>query len=83
MQNLGSAAAVAAFAGPGRGWPDVDMIGGGWEVAQERAHVCIIAVIGSPLLLSFDPRRNDSSVLGLAAYLNPELIAIHQVQEWG
>ena len=60
------------------GWPDVDMIGGRWDVAEERAHLSIIAVIGSPLLLSFDPRSNASSTLGLAAYLNAELIAIHQ-----
>ena len=78
LENLKSAAAVANFTGPGRGWPDVDMILGRWSAAQEVAHLSAIAVIGSPLLLSFDPRAANSSTLGLQAYLNPELIAIHQ-----
>jgi hypothetical protein len=78
LENLKSAAAVANLTGPGRGWPDVDMISGRWSAAQEVAHLSAIAVIGSPLLLSFDPRTANASTLGLQAYLNPELIAIHQ-----
>jgi len=82
QQNLGAAAAVASFAGPPsshRGWPDVDMIGGLWPAQQEQFHLSLIAVIGSPLLLSFDPRSpNTTSTLGLAPYLNKELLAVHQ-----
>ena len=84
MQNLGAAAAVAPFAGPSptgprRGWPDVDMIGGRWPAQQEQFHLCLIAVIGSPLLLSFDPRDpSATSTLGLPPYLNAELLSIHQ-----
>ena len=78
LENLKSAAAVANLTGPGRGWPDVDMIAGHWSDVQEVTHLSAIAILGSPLLLSFDPRTNSSSTLGLQAYLNPELIAIHQ-----
>ena len=78
LENLKSAAAVANLTGPGRGYPDLDMISGRWSGVQEALHLSAIAVVGSPLLLSFDPRDGNSSTLGLAAYLNPELIAIHQ-----
>jgi hypothetical protein len=77
MQNIEAAAAAANFTGPGRGWPDVDMIGGHWSAVEERLHVCFIAVIGGPLLLSFDVTKPSSSTLGLAAYLNAALLAVH------
>lgn len=60
------------------GWPDVDMIGGHWMADQERFHLSLIAIIGSPLLLSWDIRDKAKSTLGIDAYLNPEMIAIHQ-----
>ena len=77
-QNIEAAAAAADFTGPGKGWPDVDMIGGHWSADEERLHVCFIAVIGGPLLLSWDVREAQSgATLPLSAYLNPELLAIH------
>jgi hypothetical protein len=77
-QNIEAAAAAADFAGPQRGWPDVDMIGGHWPADEERLHVCFIALIGAPLLLSWDVRNAAAgATLPLSAYLNPELLAIH------
>jgi hypothetical protein len=77
--NVEIAASVANFSGPGpdRGWPDVDMISGHWDAEVERMRLSFIAVVGSPLLLSFDVRSSNASTLGLDAYLNPELLAIH------
>ena len=77
LQNMDAAASVANLTGYGRGWADVDMIGGHWGADQERAHLSIIAVVGSPLLLSWDVRDPGAATLGLAPYLNPELLAIH------
>ena len=79
LVNVELAASVANFSGPGpdRGWPDVDMISGHWDTAHERMHLSVIAVVGSPLLLSFDVRTPNASTLGLEAYMNPELLAIH------
>ncbi len=77
-QNIEAAAAAAAFAGPGKGWPDVDMIGGHWPADAERLHVCFIALVGAPLLLSWDIRDAAAgATLPLSAYLNPELLAVH------
>ena len=77
-QNIEAAAAAADFAGPGKGWPDVDMIGGHWTSDEERLHVCFIALIGAPMLLSWDVRGAQAgATLPLASYLNPELLAIH------
>ncbi len=77
-QNVEAAAAAARYTGPGRGWPDVDMIGGAWSAVAERLHVSFIAVIGGPLLLSWDVSRATApSGLPLSAYLNAELLAIH------
>jgi len=77
-QNVEAAAAAARFAGPGRGWPDLDMIGGAWAPTMERLHVSLIALVGAPLLLSWDVSLPAApSGLALAAYLNPELLAIH------
>jgi alpha-galactosidase len=69
----GAAAAGGAFLGPGRGWPDVDMISGDWTAAQEVFRLSFIAVAGSPLLLSWDVRNASAATLPLAAYLNPEV----------
>ncbi len=65
--------------GPSRGWPDVDLIGGQWPTQQERFRLSFICISGSPLFLSWDVRNASASTLPLSAYLNPELIAIHQV----
>jgi alpha-galactosidase len=76
-QNIEAAAAASTFLGPGKAWPDVDMIGGHWNAEQERLHVSFIATIGAPLLLSWNISNAGASTLPLAAYLNPELLAIH------
>ena len=75
--NIEAAAAAAAFSGPGRGWPDVDMLAGHWPAEQERLKLSFIAVIGAPLLLSWDLRADNASTLPLARYLDDELLAIH------
>jgi hypothetical protein len=54
------------------------MIGGHWPATQEVFHLTIIALTSSPLLLSWDIRDSSSSTLPLSAYLNPELVAVHQ-----
>ena len=72
-------AAASAFTGPTRGWPDLDLIGGQWLPQQEQLRVSFIATVGAPLFLSWDVRNSSASTLPLEAYLNPELIAIHQV----
>ena len=77
LVNVEAAASVAGFTGPGRGWPDVDMIGGFWPADAERWRLSLIALIGAPLLLSWDVRQANASTLGIAAYLNPELLSIH------
>jgi len=77
--GLEGAAAAARFAGAGRGWPDLDMLAGHGPAAQERARLAAVAVVGSPLLLSWDVRAGaNASTLPLAFYLNAELLAIHQ-----
>ena len=76
-QNIEAAAAAADFTGPGKAWPDVDMIGGHWSAVEERLHVSFIAVIGAPLLLSWNVSDAGASSLPLAAYLNPELLDVH------
>jgi alpha-galactosidase len=75
--NIESAAAASNFTGPGKGWPDVDMIGGHWNEAQEQLHLNFIAVIGAPLLLSWNVSNPAASTLPLSAYLNSEILAIH------
>lgn len=77
LQNIEGAAAASAFSGPGRGWPDVDMIGGHWSASEETLHLAFIVTIGAPLLLSFNISNSGASTLPLEAYLNPELLAIH------
>jgi len=77
MQNIESASAASTFTGPWKGWPDVDMIGGKWSSDQETLHVCFIAIIGAPLLLSWNISNPIDSTLPLASYLNPELLSIH------
>jgi hypothetical protein len=60
------------------GWFDVDMIGGHWPADEERLHVCFIALIGAPMLLSWDVRNAAAgATLPLSAYLNPELLNVH------
>jgi alpha-galactosidase len=77
-QNIEAAAAAADFTGPFKGWPDLDMIGGHWSADEERFHVCFIALVGAPLILSWDVRDAVAgATLPLSAYLNPELLAIH------
>ena len=77
LQNIEAAAAASRFTGPGRGWPDMDMIGGHWSAPQETLHLAFLATIGAPLLLSWDVSDPSASTLPLSAYLNPELLAIH------
>ena len=74
-------AGASLFTGPLRGWPDADLIGGQWPALQERFRASLIAVVGAPLFLSWDVRNASASTLPLAAYLNPELVAIHQVRK--
>jgi alpha-galactosidase len=77
LQNIESADAAAAFSGPSKGWPDIDMIGGHWPAQQETLHLAFIALIGAPLLLSWNVSDPGASTLPLSAYLNPELLALH------
>lgn len=78
LVNVEAAAAVSGFVGPLRGWPDVDMVGGHSSIDAERHHLSFIALIGAPLLLSFNVSDAERPpTLGLAVYLNPELLAIH------
>jgi hypothetical protein len=76
-QNVEAAASVSNVTGFGRGWPDIDMIGGHWSAVEERLHLSFVAVVGSPLLVSWNVSTNTSSTLGNAPYLNPELLAVH------
>ena len=76
--GLEGAAGASAFAGPGRGWPDLDMLAGNTGSVQEIFRLSAAAVVGSVLLLSWDVRNASASDLPLSTYLNPELIAIHQ-----
>lgn len=77
LVNVEAAASVAAFAGPGRGWPDVDMLSGVWSAAQERLRLSFICVIGAPLLLSWNVSQANHSTLPLARYFDSELLAVH------
>ena len=79
LVNVEIAASVSNFSGPGpdRGWPDVDMVSGHWGPEVERMRLSFIAVVGSPLLLSWDVRDSNASMLGMAAYLNTEVLDIH------
>ena len=77
LVNVEAAATTARFAGPLRGWPDIDMLSGVWSAAQERLRLCLIAVIGAPLLLSWNVSDATHPTLGLARYLDGELLAVH------
>ena len=77
LQNIEAAAAAPRFTGPGKGWPDLDMIGGHWAAAQEELHLALLATIGAPLLLSWNVSDPAASTLPLSVYLNPELLALH------
>lgn len=78
LLGLEGAAGASAFAGPGRGWPDLDMLASDTRAAQELFRLSAVAVVGAPLLLSWDVRNASRPALPLATYLNPELLAIHQ-----
>lgn len=55
------------------------MIGGQWQKQQERLRLSLVAVVGSPLILSWDVRNASASTLPLEVYLNAEVVRIHQV----
>ena len=69
--GLEGAAGASAFAGPGRGWPDLDMLAGNTGSVQEIFRLSAAAVVGSVLLLSWDVRNASASDLPLSTYLNP------------
>jgi len=78
LLGLEGAAGASAFAGPGRGWPDCDMLAGDGPAREELLRLGAVAVTGSVLLLSWDVRNASATTLPLAAYTNPELVAVHQ-----
>ena len=77
--NWDTAADAWMFTGPGQ-FNDVDEIGPlgqqASSVAQQESQMNMIAIIGSPLLLSFDLTAYNASTIGWA--VNPEVIAVHQ-----
>ena len=75
LEAAGSASSVIGF---GRGFPDLDMLSSNTGATQELFRLSAVAIVGSPLLLSWDVRNATASDLPLDVYLNPELLAIHQ-----
>lgn len=77
--NWDTAANTWMFTGPGQ-YVDVDEIGPlGQQAAtqaQQESQMNMVAIIGSPLLLSFDLAGYTPDTIAWAA--NPEVIAVHQ-----
>jgi hypothetical protein len=82
LYNIDAAVSATTFAGLGA-WPDVDEVMGpsrGRPIsrAQTRTQLCFIALVGSPLLLSFE--LGDIAGPGdpdIADFLNDEVLAVH------
>lgn len=78
LLGLEAAGSASAVIGLGEGWPDLDMLSSNTGATQELFRLSAVAIVGSPLLLSWDVRNATASDLPLEVYLNPEMIAIHQ-----
>ena len=82
LYNIDAAYSAAPFAGRGS-FPDVDEVMGPSRYrpisrAQTRTQLAFIAVVGSPLLLSFDLSKiNGPTDPDIKDYLNDELLAVH------
>ena len=81
LMNMDAAAAAAPFVSAGR-FVDVDEVMGpsrGRPInpARTLTQLAFIAVVGSPLLLSFDLSQRAPSDADVAPFLNPELLAVH------
>ena len=81
LMNFDAAASAAPFVRAGR-FVDVDEVMGpsrGRPInpARTLTQLAFIAVVGSPLLLSFDLSRRAPSDADVAPFLNPELLAVH------
>ena len=73
--NVDTAANTGAFTGRGQ-YNDVDEIGPNISPAQQASQMNLIAIIGSPLLLSVDLLHAAPGSLDWA--MAPEVIAVHQ-----
>lgn len=83
LMNMDAAAGASGYAGgPGK-FPDVDEVmgparGRPISFAQTLTQVAFIAVIGSPMLISFDLSAiQDATDPDVAMFLNPEMLAVH------
>lgn len=79
--NIDAAADAAPFTAPGR-FVDVDEImgpsrGRPINAVRTATQLAFIAVVGSPLLLSFDLTGRNASDPDVAPFLNTELLAVH------
>jgi alpha-galactosidase len=82
LMNVDAAADAASFVGPHH-YADVDEIMGpsrGRPINQNQTltQLNLIAIIGSPLLLSFDLTNRTSDDPDVAPFLNAEVISVHQ-----
>jgi Alpha galactosidase A/Alpha galactosidase C-terminal beta sandwich domain len=82
LMNFDAAADAAFLVGPAH-FADVDEImgpsrGRPISVAQTQTQASLIAIVASPMLLSFDLTNKSSDDPDVAPFANPELIAIHQ-----
>ena len=86
LYNIDAAVSAAPFAGLGA-WPDVDEVMGpsrGRPIsrAQTRTQLCFIALVGSPLLLSFDlTKLSGPTDPDIVDFTNPEVLAVHWSNE--
>ena len=81
LMNMDAAADAAAFVAPGK-FVDVDEVMGpsrGRPINQSRTltQFAFIAVVGSPLLLSFDLTNRNATDAEVAPFLNDEILAVH------
>lgn len=81
LMNFDAAADASSYVGPGR-YADIDEIMGpsrGRPISQAQTltQVAIIAVIGSPMLLSFDLTNLSVDDPDVTPYLNEEMLAVH------
>ena len=81
LMNMDAAAGAAPFVAPGR-FVDVDEVMGpsrGRPISPARTltQLAFIALVGSPLLLSFDLTGRAPTDPDVAPFLNPELLAVH------
>jgi hypothetical protein len=81
LMNMDAAADASAFVAPGK-FVDVDEVMGpsrGRPINASRTltQFAFIAVVGSPLLLSFDLTGRNATDVEVAPFLNDEILAVH------